>query len=406
MPDAASGDERTAAPGPAWLIAFVGLAALANAMGIGRFAFTPILPLMQGDVGLSVADAGWLASANYVGYLAGALSAIRIRLRPVVVIRASLLVIGASTLAMGVDHRFFDWLVLRAIAGIASAWVLVFVSAWALERLALLERASLSGTVYAGVGAGIALAGIACLIVTGVHAGSTAAWLTLGVVSILLTGLIWPLVRAGPSSAPSGPQEPRAASRKWNAEQWRLVFCYGGFGFGYIIPATFLPLMAKRIIPDPQLFGWAWPVFGAAAIVSTLVAARRSQSLSLRAIWIAAHFVMALGLVVPLVVQGLPGILSAALLVGSTFMVITMVGLQEGRRLGGPDPRVLMAGMTSGFALGQILGPMAASLLVQPAGSLGAALLLAAAILVITAILLMKPGVAIESAPKRSARDG
>src|SRR5882672_9676902 len=149
----------------AWASALVGLAALAVAMGIGRFAFTPILPMMQQDFGLSVSEGGWLATANYLGYLVGALSAIGMRIRPTAAIRAGLLVIGLSTAAMGLEHRFMLWLVLRALAGIASAWVLIFVSSWALERLALLGRSNLGGTIYSGVGAGILAAGSACLIV-------------------------------------------------------------------------------------------------------------------------------------------------------------------------------------------------------------------------------------------------
>ena len=165
----------------------------------------------------------------------------------------------------------------------------------------------------------------------------------------------------------------------------RLVLSYGAFGFGYIIPATFLPAMAKEIVPDPRLFGWAWPVFGAAAVVSTICAARLGGRVSHRSAWIGGHLVMALGVIVPLAVPGLPGIMAAALLVGGTFMVITMAGMQEARRIAGPNPRALMAAMTSAFALGQILGPMTVSLLSR---GFAPALLLAAAILALGAFLL------------------
>src|SRR5258706_8162716 len=138
----------------AWASALAGLAALAVAIGIGRFAFTPILPMMQEDFGLSVSEAGWLASANYTGYLVGALSAIELRLPSTFAIRAGLVVIGLSTLAMGLEHSFMLSAVILAIAGIASAWVLVFVSTWALERLALLGRSRLTGTAYAAAGPG------------------------------------------------------------------------------------------------------------------------------------------------------------------------------------------------------------------------------------------------------------
>src|SRR4051812_8651007 len=152
MPCATRDIERHPASVPAWAGALVGLAALAVAIGIGRFAFTPILPMMQQDFGLSVSEGGWLASANYLGYLIGGLSAIGMRIRPATAIRTGLLAIGLSTLAMGLEHRFVLWIALRTLAGIASAWVLVFVSAWALERLAVLGRSDLSGAVYAGVG--------------------------------------------------------------------------------------------------------------------------------------------------------------------------------------------------------------------------------------------------------------
>ena len=373
----------------AWASALTGLAALAVAIGIGRFAFTPILPMMQEDFGLSVSEAGWLASANYMGYLLGALSAIGTRVRSTVAIRAGLLVIGLSTLAMGLGHQFMLSVVLRAMAGIASAWVLVFVSTWALERLALLGRSDLSGAVYAGVGAGIVIAGGASLGVMSLHAGSAGAWLSLGVISIAVTTVIWPLVKASPTRDPV-PAPTTAAPGVWSAEYRRLVLCYGAFGFGYIIPATFLPAMAKKIIPDPQLFGWAWPAFGAAAVVSTVFAAKLKQVPSHRAVWIGGLLVMAIGVVIPLIVGGLPGIMTAAVLVGGTFMVITMAGMQDARRVAGPNARALMAAMTSAFALGQILGPAIVSLLVQSTGGFAPALVLAASMLALSAISLQK----------------
>ena len=360
--------------------------ALAVGLGIGRFAFTPMLPMMQDDFGLSVAEGGWLASANYLGYLAGALSAIGLRVRPAAAIRTGLLAIGVSTLAMGLTQQFVLWLALRLVAGIASAWVLVFVSAWALERLSRAGRADLGGTVYAGVGTGIVIAGGACLVAMDAQAGSADAWFSLGLLSIAATAAIWPLVKASPSSDPA----PAPLRSAWGVEYRRLVLCYGAFGFGYIIPATFLPVMAKAIIPDPRQFGWAWPLFGAAAFASTICAARLTRYLSHRAVWVAGHFAMALGVAMPLLVPSLPGILLAALLVGGTFMVITMAGMQEARRVAGPHAHALMAAMTSAFAAGQVLGPLAVSLLEQSTGGFAPALFLAAAVLVLSAISLWR----------------
>jgi len=356
---------------PARGVAIAALAALAVAMGVGRFAFTPILPMMQDDTGLSIAGGGWLASANYAGYLAGALSAIRLPLTPVTAIRGGLLIISLSTLAMGLCHGFAVWVVLRALAGVASAWVLVFVSTWALGNLAL------GGTVYSGVGAGIAAVGAVCLALMAVHASSSAAWITLGAVSLAMTALLWRIFESGPNAA-TGTVDPGNASR-----YWLLVLCYGAFGFGYIIPATFLPVMARESIADPALFGWAWPVFGAAAAASTIVAGFFPNH---RQVWMVAALLMALGVVLPLMIPGLFGILIAAVLVGGTFMVITMAGMQEARRVAAERARPLMAAMTAAFAFGQIAGP----LWVSHKSGVAHTLFAAAAVLVLSTVALFR----------------
>src|SRR6201988_5200448 len=78
-------------------VALTAFAALAVARGIGRFAFTPLLPMMQEDFGVSVAQGGWLASANYLGYLVGALSALLLGARPGRVIRTGLVLTALTT---------------------------------------------------------------------------------------------------------------------------------------------------------------------------------------------------------------------------------------------------------------------------------------------------------------------
>jgi predicted MFS family arabinose efflux permease len=357
-------------------------------MGIGRFAFTPILPMMQQDSGLSVSDGGWLASANYLGYLIGAVSAVRLRIGATIAIRGGLAIIGLSTLAMALHDGFLLWALLRTVAGVASAWVLVFVSAWSLERLAVVGRPDLGGVVYAGVGAGIVVAGGACLVAMSVHASSSAAWTSLGLASLVAAAIVWPVFGSGAAPAADAQQTRGAKSR--TPDFWRLVLCYGIYGFGYIIPGTFLPVMAKQAIADPALFGWAWPVFGAAGAASTLLTARVGSRLTRRGVWAIGSLVMAVGVVVPLLLPGLAGILVAALCVGGTFVVVTMVGMQEARAVAGAGVRTLIAAMTSAFALGQIVGPLAAAYWVRATGGFSGALILAAALLALSALALRR----------------
>src|SRR5258706_652781 len=353
-------------------------------MGIGRFAFTPILPMMQDD-GLSLAQGGWLASANYVGYLVGALWAMGARARPHVAIRAALLGIALSTLAMGITHSLAAWALLRGAAGVASAWALVQVSSWCLERLAPLRNPRLSGTVFTGVGTGVAVAGGLCLALTSAGAGASSAWLGLGALSLALTAAVWPVlgVDRGRSAAVDAVAQPY----RWTPDAVRLVLCYGAFGFGYIIPATFVPAMAKQAIADPVLFGLAWPLFGLAAAASTVLVAPMLRALGPRRLWMLSGLAMALGVASPVLLPGPGGIALAAVLVGSTFMVITMAGMQEARRIAADGAPVLMGAMTAAFAAGQIAGPLAVSSAVERQG-FAAALLIASGLLVASAAAL------------------
>jgi len=357
--------------------AIAGLAALAVAMGVGRFAFTPLLPMMQGDAGVSLAQGGYLAAANYIGYLAGALWAMR-PARADVAIRISLLTIAVATLAMGVTHGMPAWVWWRTVAGVASAWALVQVSSWCLQELAALGKPELGGVVFSGVGWGIALAGALCLALMAAGANSSQAWIALGTVSLLAGAVLWPIVARRDAAPAAG------NGLTWTAEAIRLVLCYGVFGFGYIIPATFVPAMAKSIVDDPAVFGWAWPIFGATAALSTIFAAGHGN----RRIWTIAALAMAAGVAAPLVIPGAAGVLASALLVGGTFMVITMAGMQEARELAGANAPALMAAMTAAFAAGQIAGPLLVSFLLDAGAGLSSALAIGAVVLVLSAMAL------------------
>jgi predicted MFS family arabinose efflux permease len=376
-------------------IALAGLAALALAMGIGRFAFTPILPMMQAEGLVTLQAGGWLASANYAGYLAGAIWAALHRVSSQSAIRAGLAGIGVTTLAMALAPGLAPAMVLRALAGVASAWVLVHVSSWSLERLSAAGRSALYGVVFAGVGLGIIAAGLTCLALMATGSSSSTAWALLGAIALVLCVPLW---HAFPAFRPAGPLEPGRTEKEAGARPstWRkpwtlLVACYGAFGFGYIIPATYLPAMAREAVADPQVFGWAWPVFGAAAAASTLAAASALRRFGARRLWIAAQLVMAVGVAAPLALTGLAGPLAASLCVGGTFVAVTMLGMQEARRTAGPASARLMAAMTAAFALGQIAGPIVVSGWLAAGGALAFGLAAASLALVGGALALLLP---------------
>lgn len=367
-------------------VAGVGLAGLAAAMGIGRFAFTPLFPLMQEQFGISLAQGAWLASANYLGYFVGAAASFILAPNAGRSARWGLLGVAASTLAMGVAGSFPLWLLFRLLAGIASAFVLVGSSAWALAHLTIHQRAGLAGWVFAGVGLGICLAGLVTLGAASHGLGPAEVWLGFGIITVGVVIATWKALAIG-ANVSSSQESNRPPPLDRSA--WMLVGCYGAFGFGYIIPATFIPAMARQLINDPAVFGWTWPVFGLAAAISTIAVSTVFRAV---APWQVAGWslvVMAVGVLLPAVHGSLASLVVSAVCVGGTFMVMTMAGLQEARRIAKGAPTRLMSGLTAAFAIGQFAGPVLASTGKSPDQLLVMPSLCAAALLLVSAFLLL-----------------
>lgn len=354
-----SDHSRDTGPQSPWPIIIMGMLALAIAMGIGRFAFTPLMPLMLRDGTIDSGTGAEWAAANYLGYLAGALTASSFGREPRRGLWIGLIGVMLTTLAMSwVSPQYpFVGAILRGTAGLFSAWVLVCTSSWCLPELARRQSASLGGWIYTGVGLGIALTGVLTWL-GGVQA-AWLLWIELGLLAI--TGTLYVIFKLRRESgitkaAPSPPSS--AKSLRAGQGSAALVFCYGAFGFGYIVPATFLPSMARQLVSDPLVFGLTWPIFGTAAAISVAMVSRWLSAWPRRKVWAVAQGVMALGTLLPLLEEALWVLAVSAVLVGGTFMVATMAGLQLARERMPANPTPLLAQMTAGFAAGQIAGPV------------------------------------------------
>lgn len=394
--------------------------ALAVAMGIGRFAFTPILPLMIQEGTVHLAQTAWLSSSNYIGYLVGALSLLKSKRHPLFVMLGLTLVTLTTWLA---SLSGFCWLlVLRFLAGVASAWVLVSISAFAINWLKSRQVAS-SGLIYTGVGIGITLTGLICSYFIFQSATATIAaqssfsplssrlWQYLGVIALLATLLVTFLLakinsqfastaaasiaaaKTNPSKAahtnPTSSSIPPPAKLKLA----NVLTAYGLFGFGYILPATFLPQIAKQWLSG-QSYLLIWPFFGLAAALSVVLSQelqRRYNNLSLLGVWRVSQIIMAVGTLLPALWQSMAGLMLSALMVGGTFMVVTMAGLQVAASQVTHYPKYnLSALMTASFAFGQLIGPLTA--LVATGKNIWLALLpVSAIVLLIGVALLWRP---------------
>ena len=349
-------------------IALAGMLALSIAMGIGRFSFTPILPMMQNDGTLTLTLGGWLASSNYLGYLIGGLTTRYFILKPVWMVKTALCMVVITSILMGVTVDYGVWLILRLMSGAAGAWVMVSVSILCMSRLTHTPR--IASLVFSGVGSGIALTGIVCMTLLILDMTANSAWIVTGLLAMLLGLIIWPVFsekRFTPTPKATTDCAERSTQHRPVAnptvQHHILIWCYGISGFGYIIPATFLPAQARQILGDTPLFGLAWPVFGIASAVMVFFAGLLCARWGRLKVWMMAHLVMAPGVAIPTFWPGLTGIILAALCVGGTFAAVPLIAMQHAQAVSGPAAPMMMARLTTAYAAGQILGPIVISLL-------------------------------------------
>ena len=373
-------------PGP-WPVALAGMVSLAVAMGLGRFSFTPLLPMMLSDGVVDLPQASWLASVNYAGNLLGALLCMlqpwlwaRFKWLPALaytsLVRAGLVATALLTLAMALQFPG-AWPLLRFAAGATSAMVFVYTSGWCLSRLARLGVPQLGGVIFVGPGAGIVVSGLFASAMVAWHWTAATAWLIFGVLALLLQAAVWRIFR-GRDERLVAAQSPHAASAPGSrpshgpVEMALLTLAYGLAGFGYIITATFLPVIARAALPGSGWLDMFWPIFGLGVMVGALLASRISPRRDFRVLLAACYFIPALGISASLLSPSLPGFAIGSLLLGLPFTAITFFAMQEVRRLRPATAASFMGLLTATYGVGQILGPPLVAVLIKHTGSPGA----------------------------------
>lgn len=348
-------------------------------MGIGRFAFTPLLPMMLAERSVDLHGASLLASANYFGYLLGALACTfqpwiwrRLGWASTVngprLVRLGLVATTLLTLGMAL-HTPAAWTLLRFAAGVASAVVFLYTSGFCLEQLARRGVPAMGALIYVGPGLGIVASGLAATALVRMGAGAASGWLTFGLLAALLTAAIWRVFDArhavaapAPAAGTAGHAAPHVAAG--TGEMGLLTLAYGLAGIGYIITATFLPVIARQSLPDSQWLGLFWPLFGAGVMLGAVGASRLRHGGDLRLRLAACYAIQAVGVAASLVSPTLAGFALGSLLLGLPFTAITFFAMQEVRRVRPLQATSFMGLLTASYGLGQIMGPPLAAWLV------------------------------------------
>lgn len=373
-----------------------GMIALAVAMGIGRFVYTPILPGMMDELKLSASDAGLIASSNYLGYLVGAFVAgggwATGRERAIMLAALAASTVLAALMAAGEGMALF--LAVRFLAGVASAFVMVFLSTIVFSHLAAAGRSDLQAVHFAGVALGISLSALMTGALVLADSPWFAGWIWAAVLSAAGFAVAATLIDRGPlvlGAAVREPALPRSSALT------RVIIAYGLFGLGYIVTATFLVAIV-RAGEGGRLFESAvWLVTGLAGVPSIYLWSRLGRRIGLTAAYALGCVVEAVGVAASVGLGGYAGPLVGGALLGGTFIAVTAIGLQIGRLLAPAAPRRALALMTVSFGTGQILGPLAAGLLADRTGGYLLPSLAAAAVLLASALVAISAGEATKS---------
>ncbi|WP_433710284.1 YbfB/YjiJ family MFS transporter [Nocardia sp. CA-084685] len=364
-------------------------AGLAAAMGVGRFVFTPLLPIMTASAGLSAGDGAVIATGNYAGYLAGALLLTRM---PHLSRRSTFLVwsvvLIASEAAMATTAQVAAQTGLRCVAGAASAAIFIACAATVAHHRD--EGASL-GVAFAGVGAGIATTGVYTLL-----AAPHLTWQGLWLGSALLTALLlvpaWLLDIRGEKGntdtelgidSDAALAESRAETAPAVRRVWRfLLACYFVEGVGYIIVGTFLVAAVAGHRGSSVAGAVVWTIVGLAAVPATVGWHAIARRISTGPALTAALMVQAVGTASAAISGSLAAAVVAALAFGATFMGAVVLAIDFGHQL---SVTRAAASLTAVYAVGQVIGP----LIVVPVigDSFATAFTLAAVIIAVAATL-------------------
>lgn len=359
---------------------------MAVGMGFGRFAYTGVYPVMVSEGVLTVHDGTLAASANYAGYLLGALLAARLASH-----QAYRWVLGSTAASIfclfALAFTPVPWMVIaiRGMAGVFSALSMIAASLWLLQHKSYQRGAPM---LFAGVGVGIFASAELLALAEYLGLKSAGLWLALGAGSAALGGLALLRLDSSPVELNDSSNAPMHRGHV-PLGAWSLIAAYGLAGFGYIITATYLPMLVKNGLGDINPVH-VWAVFGLGAAPSCYlwhsVHHRFGTHLALRV----NLLVQALGVVLPVAVPNAAGYLGSALVVGGTFMGTVTIAMPAAKRVSHTIKFNLLAIMTAAYGIGQIIGPLLANALFSRTQSFDASLLAAGAGLSLSALLTLR----------------
>ncbi|BBI60597.1 MFS transporter [Vreelandella sulfidaeris] len=384
MPAATLGSQR-------FRVLLAGVFSQILCVGIARFAYTPLLPVMQQQTWMGDADGGWLAALNYAGYMLGAVLAASIRSVYIkdTLFRCGLVLAVLTTAGMALTEHFWLWAGLRFLAGLSSSASMLLASGLILHWLLQHRQRGELGIHFAGVGLGMIVAAVAVEMMLQLSFSWQTQWWGFS----LLGWYCWCLPGGGC----------RARKNRWWGRtrqmleaampptrtfmRWMLA-AYFCAGYGYVISATFLVAIVER---EPLLAGmgnWTFALAGLAAAPAVMLWDLVARRVGYLGALIIAMGIQVVGIVLPAITANAAIVLLSAVLYGGTFLGCVSLVLTMAGRLYPASPARLMGQMTLAYGAAQICAPALTGMLAEASGHYGVGLWLAGGFVTLGAVLL------------------
>jgi MFS family permease len=372
-------------------VLFAGIFSQILCIGIARFSYTPLLPVMQDQTWIGDAEGGWMAAINYAGYMCGALLAaslsdLQLKDR---LYRIGLIMAVVTTAAMALTENILLWSLLRFLSGLSSAGSMLIASGLILNWLIRNHHRSELGIHFAGIGLGIMFAAIVVEVMLRLSLSWDEQWLWFALLGVLLAIPAWRwLPRPQPLNLTGGgqPMQDQPPGRRF---MWLMMAAYFCAGYGYVISATFIVTIVER---EPALAGMGQLVFlmvGLAAAPAVMVWDLIARRMGYLGALLLAYLIQVVGIVMPALSESLAAVLLSAVLYGGTFIGCVSLVLTMAGRLYPSKPAKLMGKMTLSYGAAQIIAPALTGMLAAQSGNYNTGLWLAGGFVTLGAVLIL-----------------
>jgi predicted MFS family arabinose efflux permease len=374
-----------------WQVSLGGICGLVLTLGLARFAYTPLLPSLQQQTGLTDVGAGTLASINYAGYMSGALIASfmddpwwRHRLYS-----SGLWIAIAITAAMSLTPWFPAWMLWRFIGGLCGASGMLLGSGLVLGWLMKHGHRPELGVHFIGIGTGIVVTALGASFMLSTWQNWQAHWLAFAAIGLIFFIPAWRWRPPQPEHSHTSAAQTESiqtTSRRW---WWTLILAYFAAGWGFVISATFTVAIVER---QPSLSGegsLAWALVGCAAVPAVFIWDRIARKIGDLKALIIAFFLQATAVILPAVSDSLFAALLSAIGYGATFIGIVSLTLALVGRMSPHNPGKAMAKLTLSYGAAQVVAPVIVGAMTQYSGRFDTSLWLTSGVLIVGLILLL-----------------